>query len=215
MPHSDRHLSAMTQAGLNLIQQALSIYGRNLRLVQCNRRFQEMFDLPEALVTVGASFEDTIRHLVSRGEYGEVSDPEAFVAVRVEQARAFEPHYMERPRSNGRWISVEGAPLPQGGWVTVYTDITRTKEQEQLLRTRSELLSEEVLRRSEELARTNRQLASTISALEETQRQLRAIEARTRLTTEMMPAHLMKPMKVRAVNAPRLNPKTKISSPGR
>ncbi|MDD9738413.1 MULTISPECIES: PAS-domain containing protein [Marinovum] len=190
MPHSDRHLSAMTQAGLNLIQQALSIYGRNLRLVQCNRRFQEMFDLPEALVTVGASFEDTIRHLVSRGEYGEVSDPEAFVAVRVEQARAFEPHYMERPRSNGRWISVEGAPLPQGGWVTVYTDITRTKEQEQLLRTRSELLSEEVLRRSEELARTNRQLASTISALEETQRQLRAIEARTRLTTEMMPAHI-------------------------
>ncbi|WP_417525860.1 PAS-domain containing protein [Marinovum sp.] len=190
MQFTDRHHSDLTQAGLNLIQQALSIYGRDLRLVQCNRRFQEMFDLPEALVTVGAGFEDTIRHLVARGEYGEVANPEEFVATRVHQARAFEPHYMERPRANGRWISVEGAPMPQGGWVTVYTDITRTKEQEQLLRTRSELLSEEVLKRSEQLAATNRQLASTISALEETQRQLRAIEARTRLTTEMMPAHI-------------------------
>lgn len=190
MQFTDRHHSDLTQAGLNLIQQALSIYGRDLRLVQCNRRFQEMFDLPEALVTVGAGFEDTIRHLVDRGEYGEVADPDDFVATRVHQARAFEPHYMERPRANGRWISVEGAPMPQGGWVTVYTDITRTKEQEQLLRTRSELLSEEVLKRSEQLAATNRQLASTISALEETQRQLRAIEARTRLTTEMMPAHI-------------------------
>lgn len=187
---TERQLSEMGQAGLNLIQQALSIYDSELRLVQCNRRFQEMFDLPEALVTPGARFEDTVRHLAFRGEYGAIADPAEFVALRVNQAYAFQPHYMERTRANGQWISVEGAPLPQGGWVTVYTDITRTKQQEQLLRTRSELLSEEVLKRSEELAATNRELASTISALEEAQRQLRAMEARTRLTAEMMPAHI-------------------------
>lgn len=190
MDLSDKQLSDLTQAGLNLIQQALSIYDSNLRLAQCNRRFQEMFNLPEALVTPGARFADTVRHLAQSGEYGEIDDIEDFVAQRENQARAFEPHYMERPRAGGKWLSVEGAPLPQGGWVTVYTDITRTKQQEELLRTRSELLSEEVLRRSEELAATNRELAATISALEETQRQLRAIEARTRLTTEMMPAHI-------------------------
>jgi hypothetical protein len=59
-------------------------------------------------------------------------------------ARAFEPHYMERARPNGRWISVEGAPLPQGGWVTVYTDITEIKYQERL-RARAEELSEQLL----------------------------------------------------------------------
>ncbi|HAW47423.1 MAG TPA: hypothetical protein DCX34_09325, partial [Roseovarius sp.] len=37
---------AMTMAGLNLIQQALTIYDRDLRLAVCNRRFQEMFALP-------------------------------------------------------------------------------------------------------------------------------------------------------------------------
>jgi len=182
--------SAMTMAGLNLIQQALSIYDRNLRLAVCNHRFQEMFDLPDELVTPGASFEDTIRHLVTRGEYGPVEDIEDAVRARVETARAFRPHYMERTRANGRTISVEGSPLPEGGWVTVYTDITRVKRQEALLRARSEELSDQLLSYSEELAATNRQLEATITALEEAQRRLTASEARTRLTTEMMPAHI-------------------------
>ena len=183
-------ISALTQAGLNLIQQALSIFDSDLKLVLSNRPMQSMFDLPDALVTPGASFQDVIRHLAERGEYGEIDDIDSFLAARVHLARAFQPHYMERTRSNGRTISVEGAPLPQGGWVTVYTDITATKAQEQLLRTRSELLSEEVLKRSEELSKTNRELGATNAALEEARRQLAEMEARTRATTEMMPAHI-------------------------
>ncbi|MBF9032871.1 PAS domain-containing protein [Rhodobacterales bacterium HKCCE2091] len=180
----------MTQAGLNLIQQALSIYDSKLRLQVWNRQFQVMFDLAPHLVQRGAGFEETIRFLVENGEYGDVLDPEGFVAARVEQARAFEPHYMERQRANGRTISVEGSPLPEGGWVTVYTDITEIKRQEALLRTRSEVLSDQLLTRAEELAQTNRELAATISQLEEAKRGLAEMEARTRLTTEMMPAHI-------------------------
>ncbi|MCV3270307.1 PAS-domain containing protein [Roseobacter sinensis] len=177
-------------AGLNLIGQSLTIYDSDLRLAVCNGPFQRMFDLPDELVTPGAAFEDTIRHLVARGEYGDVADIEAFVTERVEQARAFEPHYMERTRSNGRIISVEGAPLPQGGWVTVYTDITRTKRQEALLQSRSEELSDQLNTYAEELSSTNRALAAMNAALQEAKRELTEIEARTRLTTEMMPAHI-------------------------
>ena len=182
--------AALMMAGLNLIPQALSIYDSTLRLVICNRIFREMFDLPPQLTRPGARFEDTIRHLVERGEYGPIDDIEGAVRTRVEQARAFEPHYMERTRANGRVISVEGSPLPEGGWITVYTDITQTKNQEALLRARSEELSDKVLAYAEELSATNRQLASTIAALEEAKRQLTETEARTRLTTEMMPAHI-------------------------
>ncbi|MFP7674187.1 PAS-domain containing protein [Marivita sp. S0852] len=181
---------ALVQAGLNLIGQALSIYDSDLKLAACNTRFAEMFALPAHLTKPGADFAETLLHLVEQGEYGQVDDIDSFVETRVDQARAFQPHYMERRRANNRMISVEGAPLPQGGWVTVYTDITETKSQEQLLRTRSELLSEEVLARSEELATTNRELAATVSALEEAQRELTDMEAHTRLTTEMMPAHI-------------------------
>jgi len=171
MPRSDA-TAQMTRAGLNLIQQALSIYDSDLRLAVCNRPFQQMFGLPEALVTPGAAFEDTIRFLVENGEYGEVEKPGRFVADRVEQARAFVPHYMERRRANGRMISVEGSPLPEGGWVTVYTDITAIKQQETLLRARSEELSDQLLTRAEQLAQTNLQLESTVAQLEETKRGL-------------------------------------------
>ncbi len=180
----------MTQAGLNLIQQALSIFDSELRLAVSNRQYQIMFDLPEALTRPGASFEDTIRLLVERGEYGPQPDIEAAVKLRVEQARAFAPHYMERLRADGRWISVEGSPLSQGGWVTVYTDITEIKRQEALLRARSEELSGQVLAHAERLAQANRALAATNAALEEAKRELTEIEARTRQVTEMMPAHI-------------------------
>jgi signal transduction histidine kinase len=180
----------LTRAGLALIQQALSIFDADLRLAVCNPRYQEMFDLPDALVTPGASFEDTIRFLVRRGEYGPQDDPEAAVRQRVETARAFAPHYMERERAGGRWVSVEGAPLPQGGWVTVYTDITEIKIQERLLRARSEELSGQLLAHAERLGLANRELAATNAALEESRREIAEIEARTRLVTEMTPAHI-------------------------
>lgn len=180
----------LTQAGLNLIGQALSIFDSELRLAVCNRPFQVMFNLPDALTRPGTPFEDTIRYLVERGEYGPVVDLEAAVRIRVEQARAFEPHYIERTRANGRTISVEGAPLPQGGWVTVYTDITEIKRQETLLRAHSAELSEQVLANAERLAAANRALGATNAALEEAKRELTEIEARTRQVTEMMPAHI-------------------------
>jgi len=184
------HLEDMTTAGLNLIAQALTIYDEDLRLAVCNAPFQQMFDLPDEFVTPGARFEDTIRFIAQRGEYGPIADLETFVAERVTQALAFEPHYVERTRSNGRKISIEGSPLPMGGWVAVYTDITNISAQETLLRTRSEALSEELLDRAEELAATNRKLEATVTALEEAKRQLTRSEAQMRLTTEMVPAHI-------------------------
>ncbi len=190
MDISEQRIKAMTTAGLNLIGQALSIYDSQLRLVLSNRRFQEMFDLPDELVQPGALFRDTIYCLASRGEYGDEDSVEEMVKVRVNQALAFEPHYMERVRPNGQVISIEGAPLPQGGWVAVYTDITGAKRAENLLRARSEELSGQLLTHAEELSATNRQLAATITALEEAKRELTEIEARTRMTTEMMPAHI-------------------------
>ncbi|WP_370456820.1 PAS-domain containing protein [Ruegeria sp. THAF57] len=180
----------MTTAGLNLIGQGLSIYDNQLRLVVSNRPFQAMFNLPDQLVRPGSLFRDTIQYLAENGEYGDDASVVEIVETRVAQALTFEPHYLERVRSNGQVISVEGAPLPNGGWVAVYTDITNTKQAEALLRARSVELSSQLLDRAEELSATNRKLAATNAALEEAKRQLTEIEARTRMTTEMMPAHI-------------------------
>jgi signal transduction histidine kinase len=190
MPSYNEANAHLTRTGLNLIQQALSIFDSDLRLAVCNRRYQEMFDFPDAFVTPGIGFEDTIRYLVQRGEYGPVEDANEAVQSRVEAARAFVAHYLERRRPNGRWVSVEGFPLPQGGWVTVYTDITEVRVQQQMLRTRSAELSDQLLSNAERLSEANRALSSANTALETAKAQLMEMEARTRLTTEMMPAHI-------------------------
>ncbi|WP_298259875.1 PAS-domain containing protein [uncultured Litoreibacter sp.] len=188
--HRSRDTSVLLRSGLNLIQQALSIYSDDLTLTVSNQRFRAMFGLPAHLSEPGAKFSDTIEFLANAGEYGDVKDIPAFIEERVEKALTFKQHYMERQRSNGRWVSIEGGPLRQGGWVTVYTDITDIKRQEEMLRTRSDELSDRLLDRSEELARTNRALEATISRLHETQQHLEAAEARVRLAAETTPAHI-------------------------
>ena len=187
---SDDMTADLTRSGLNLIGQALSIFDADLRLAVANRPYQDMFDLPDALTRPGASFEDTIRYLVARGEYGPQDDPETAVQLRVDQARTFQPHYLERQRPDGRWIAVEGAPLAQGGWIAVYTDITAIKRQESLLRARSAELSDQLLDHAERLSAANRELAATNATLQEAQRVLTETEARTRQVTEMVPAHI-------------------------
>jgi len=113
MQISDDQNKALTTAGLNLIAQALTIYDSDLRLAVCNAPFQSMFDLPDALVTPGAPFEDTIRHLAQTGEYGEVTDVDAFVAERVDQARAFVPHYMDAPAPMAAPSASKARPCPK------------------------------------------------------------------------------------------------------
>ena len=180
----------LTQSGLNLIQQAISIFDADMRLAVSNRPYQQMFDLPDALTRPGASFEETITFLVARGEYGPQDDPAQAIRSRVEQARTFQPHYLERARPNGMVISVEGAPLAQGGWIAVYTDITQIRRTETLLQSRSAELSEQVLAHAERLSAANRQLAATNAALEEASRILTETEAHTRQVVEMVPAHI-------------------------
>lgn len=190
MSRSDLETQSMTVAGLDLIKQAMSIFDRDLNLVLANLQMQKMFNLPNGLVQPGARFEDTVRHLAERGDYGPITDMAAFMAERVAQARTFEPHYFERTRANGTTISIEGSPLPQGGWVAVYTDITEIKRQEALLRDHSANLSDALLRRSEELSQTNRALQATITALEQSKRALTASQDRLNLTNSMIPAHI-------------------------
>ena len=81
--------------------------------------------------------------------------------------------------------------MPTGGWVSVYTDITNTKQAEALLRARSEELSGSIAgpRRGAFGSQPESSRRPT-AALEEAKRQLTEIEARTRMTTEMMPAHI-------------------------
>lgn len=190
MKTTSDQLYEMTLSGLNLIKQAISIHDQDLKLMVANRRFQRMFNLPDHLVQSGAEFRDILLYLSERGEYGPIDDIDVFVDEKVELARAFEPHYFERTRANGTSISVEGNPFSQGGWISVYTDITDAKRQEAFFRDHTESLSEDLVRHSEALAQANREMAATVTALEAAKQALTDSRANLALVNAMTPAHI-------------------------
>lgn len=117
------------RAALERLGQGVTVFDADLRLVGCNGKFLEMLGFPEHLGTPGTPFSDFMRYNAVRGEYGP-GDIDAQVDQRVEQAKRFEPHSFDRTRPDGTIIHVEGSPTPDGGFVTVYSDVTLDRNRE-------------------------------------------------------------------------------------
>jgi PAS domain S-box-containing protein len=139
------------EAGLDNIDQGITVFDKNLQLVFANKRLGELLDVPQQLLTRGTTFEDVIRYNSEHGEYGP-GDVEEQVQERIRVAREFRAHTVERVRPNGRVIRVSGAPLAKGGFATIYTDITQQRHYEIELQRRIDEQTRD-LRRSEERLR--------------------------------------------------------------
>jgi PAS domain S-box-containing protein len=119
---------------------AVSVFGPDLRLLASNSKYWEMLDFPrQAFDSDRPRFEDFIRFNAQRGEYGD-GDPENHVRAALAHVQGtIAPHRFERTRPNGLVLEARGAPMPGGGFVTTYTDITAGKllaqERERITRT--------------------------------------------------------------------------------
>ena len=134
----------------------VSVVDGDLALVEYNHLFQELLDFPDALLKrQGVTLVDLIRFNAERGEYGNV-DVEVYMAHAVTQLNLSLPHRFERTRPDGSVLEVRGTPLPDGGFVSSYVDITERKQAEaQLLaaNVRYETLNQELEQRVEERSR--------------------------------------------------------------
>ncbi len=118
-----REMTQVLRTTLETMSQGVSVADADLRLIGHNQRLLELLDFPPSLIHEGTTLEDVFRFNAERGEYGP-GDVEAQVRERVESARQFVPHRLKRTRPNGRVLEIIGTPLPGGGFVTTYADIT-------------------------------------------------------------------------------------------
>jgi len=176
----------MLQAGLDLLNQGITVFDANLRLVAWNRPFLELLDFPEELARVGTPFENFIRYNAERGEYGP-GDPELQTAERVAIAGSFAPHVTERQRPNGRVLLLRGEPLPHKGFVTLYTDVTEQRYIENLTEHQTVELEERVRRRTAQLENANANLTRANADNSRIAAALRRSEERLRLINDTIP----------------------------
>ena len=176
----------MLQGGLDLLDQGMTVFDADLRLVAWNEPFLRLLGFPAELAFVGATFESFIRHNAELGEYGP-GDADSQVRERVATAASFAPHTTERVRPSGQVLRLRGEPLPHKGFITLYTDITAQRHTEELIQQQNAQLENRVLLRTAELENANARLSLANDENARIAAALRRSEARLRLINDNMP----------------------------
>ncbi len=145
-------------ATLENIDPAVSVVDRDLTLVAWNTRYLEMFDFPPGMIRVGAPVADAIAFNALRGECGP-GEIDGHVARRLANIRRGQPHSFERTRSDGRILKTIGGPMPRGGYVMCFSDVTAEAQARKLLETARIDLEARVAQRTAELSAVNADLA--------------------------------------------------------
>jgi PAS domain S-box-containing protein len=105
----------------------VAMFDAELRLAAWNRNFQELLDLPDDFVAERHGFDEFVRYLTERGEFGETDTDTEIDRLR---GRLHEHYQFERTRPDGTVIEVRHNPMPDGGVVLIYSDITERKRSE-------------------------------------------------------------------------------------
>jgi Na+/proline symporter len=157
--HFSQKLLAAT---LEHIDPGVSVVDRDLRLVAWNSRYLELFAYPPGMVRLGAPIADLIRFNAERGECG-LGEVESHVARRLDHMRKGHAHSFERLRPDGRIVKTVGGPMPNGGYVMCFTDITQEAQGRAALEMARAELEQRVETRTAELSQANERLAAAMA----------------------------------------------------
>jgi PAS domain S-box-containing protein len=149
----------LLEAALENMSQGISVVDRELRLVAWNRRYAELFGYPESLLRVGVPVAELVRYNLR--QRGNASSIEEDVDKRVRHMRAGTPYVSERifPDESvvegmviaGMVIEIRGNPMPGGGFVATFTDVTAFRRAEAELIRSNETLEQRVADRTARL----------------------------------------------------------------
>ena len=129
----------LVQVSLDHMDEGLAIFDADLCLVRWNKSFVQRFEYPKRLIKTGTSVKQLIRFNAERGIYGE-GDAQAIAEDRFQMfSERIRRSYL-RAMPDGTFIQANWYPLPDGGMVLVYRDITEQRRTEDTLRRQAEII---------------------------------------------------------------------------
>jgi diguanylate cyclase (GGDEF)-like protein/PAS domain S-box-containing protein len=138
-PQELREQHVWLDTALNNISQGLAVFDKDLRLVLCNQRYVEMFDVPSDMVASHATLPDLVRHHFARGFFK--GDPEKYIVGllrEIAEGKEWSNKILET--ADGRIFAMTNRALAGGGRVSMQEDVTqRRKDEEQIRQQRMQL----------------------------------------------------------------------------
>ena len=134
-----QHNRDLLQIALDQMEQGITVFDQDFRLTCWNRQYRALFDLPDEMGQVGVSLDQILRYLAERGDIA----PDARVAM-LDRLTSFGTPWQIELKTSGRIIELRSNPMPDGGIVATYADITARVEADLALKRANETLEQRV-----------------------------------------------------------------------
>ena len=121
-PHVSRNDEQLLHTVLNNMSQGVLLFDLELRLVICNHRYIEMYDLQHENVKPGCTLRDLLNCRIQAGTFS--GDPVDYAAKLEECIVAGKTFSNISKLADGRIISLVSKPIFGGGWLATHEDIT-------------------------------------------------------------------------------------------
>lgn len=150
------------QKALDQMDQGISVFDSEFRLTNWNSQFRRLLDLPPEFGNFGMPLKSIISYLTFNRQIDPGVEDEA-----VENITHFKRAWQLPLARSGRIIEVRSNPMPEGGLVVTYTDVTARVEADEALKRTKESLEVRVQARTGELTKVNAALGRAQKQAEE------------------------------------------------
>lgn len=112
----------------------IALIDSDARLVARNKLYASLLDIPDSLfATPRLPLETLVRFRAKRGDYGpgQIDD---IVVNRLKVLLSSEPNVDERHETTGRVLEIRCVPIPGGGYLNTYIDVSKRRRAEMAFR---------------------------------------------------------------------------------
>ncbi|KAB2701179.1 response regulator [Ochrobactrum sp. Kaboul] len=152
----------LLQIALDQMEQGITVFDKDFRLAFWNRQFRTLLNLPDEVMQVGIPVSEIVEHLIRREDI-------AFNTRNtiIHSLTASRKPLRMKMKSTNKTLEIQSNPMPDGGIVATYTDITAAVEADLMRQKAAEMLEQRVADRTAELTHVNQALARAQAAAEE------------------------------------------------